>query len=316
MEVGNWGVMTELALMCLVLRMGAASDPPDSSRLSPALVSAPSKESEEAVKPYATPPLAERSRHDSPPPAAEEAADSSTTVAPPSGDERRTNGRFLWNFGRNALGMFSVDNIKPLLVGAAATGLSTAFDDEAKRYFSATRRAKWLGDAVDLEGQPQIIVPVAAILFGAGRLSSHEHQRFRDATYDIAQATLVEAIYSTAIKYASQRQRPDGSNHLSFPSGHTSNAFAWATVGARHYGAKVGIPAYIVAALIGVGRMEKNVHYLSDVVAGATLGCLVGLTVTRRDAEPSRGGKRVRFHVEPSVPHGGGLGARASVEFR
>ncbi len=228
-------------------------------------------------------------------------------------DGRRTGGRFLSNFGRNTVGLFSLDNLTPFLAGAAATGVATAFDDNVQRYFGETRRAKWLGDAVDVEGQPRVVVPMALILFGAGRLSSHQHQRFRDTTYDIAQATLVEAVYSTTLKYATQRLRPDGSDHLSFPSGHTANAFAWATVAARHYGPKVGVPAYVFAALVGVGRMEKNAHYLSDVVAGATLGYLVGRTVTRRDAEPLPGGRHVR--VEPSVSRGGGLEVRASVEF-
>jgi membrane-associated phospholipid phosphatase len=53
----------------------------------------------------------------------------------------------------------------------------------------------------------------------------------------------------------------------------------------RHYGPTVGIPAYIAATLIGVARLERDTHYLSDVVAGAILGYLVGITVTRRDDE-------------------------------
>jgi hypothetical protein len=230
-----------------------------------------------------------------------------------STDGRRSTRKFGSNFVRNTVGLFSLDNLKPFLVGAAATGVATPFDDNVQRYFGETRRAKWLGDAVDVEGQPTVVVPMAAILFVAGRLSSHQHQRFRDTTYDIAQATLVEAVYSTSLKYATQRLRPDGSDHLSFPSGHTANAFAWATVAARHFGPKLGVPAYAFAALVGVGRMEKNVHYLSDVVAGASLGYLVGRTVTRRDGEPLPGERRVR--VEPSVPRGGGLGVRVSVAF-
>jgi membrane-associated phospholipid phosphatase len=239
-------------------------------------------------------------------------SDSVAHPSPPS-DGRRSGDRFLANLGRNTIGLFSRDNLKPFLIGAAATGASAFFDDEVMSYFSETRRAKWLGDAVDVEGQPYVIVPVAALLYGAGRLSSHGSQRFRDATYDLAQATIVEAVYSTSLKYITHRQRPDGSNYLSFPSGHTSNAFAWATVAARHYGPKVGVPAYVLAAVVGVGRLEKNVHYLSDVMAGATLGYLVGRTVTRRDAEPLPGERRVR--IEPAVSHGYGLGLMAVVEF-
>ena len=94
----------------------------------------------------------------------------------------------------------SRDNLKPFALGAAATGVSTAFDDSVKEYFAPTRRAKWLGDAVDVEGQPYVIVPLATALYVTGRLSP-SHTRYQAATYDIAQATIVEAVYSTALKY-------------------------------------------------------------------------------------------------------------------
>ena len=118
---------------------------------------------------------------------------------------------------------------------------------------------------------------------------------------------LVSAVYTTSLKYATQRERPDGSDNLSFPSGHTSNAFAWATVANHHYGPKLGIPSFAFATLIGVGRMEMNVHHLTDVVAGATLGYLVGRTVMRRDSEPVPGGHARRSDLSPATgPRGEG----------
>ena len=45
-----------------------------------------------------------------------------------------------------------------------------------------------------------------------------------------------------------QRERPDQSNHQSFPSGHSVSAFATAGVLQRHYGWKAGIPATVIAA--------------------------------------------------------------------
>ena len=233
--------------------------------------------------------------------------------AKPGAEDRRTTAHFLGNLGRNTIGVFSRDNLKPFVLGAALTGVSTAFDDDVVGYFGPTRRAKWWGDAVDLEGQPYVIVPLASVLYLAGRLSS-THKRFQDATYDIAQATIVEAVYSTAIKYSTHRLRPDGSNYLSFPSGHTANAFAWATVAAHHYGLKVAVPAYLLAGLVGVGRLETNVHYLSDVVAGATLGILVGRSVVRRAAAVP--GRAPRVSMAPSRDlYGTGIGLALSVEF-
>lgn len=203
-------------------------------------------------------------------------------------DGRRTSGRFGKNLGRNTLGLFSSDNLGPFAIGVGTTAAASFFDDDSQRYFGGGRRAKWLGDLADRMGKPYVIGPATAALYGLGRLSDN-HQRFRDATYDIAQVTIINGACSMAIKYASHRLRPDGSDHLSFPSGHTSNAFAWATVANHHYGPGVGAPAFLVAGLIGVGRMEKHAHHLSDVVAGASLGVLIARTVVRKDGEPLPG---------------------------
>jgi membrane-associated phospholipid phosphatase len=233
------------------------------------------------------------------------------TPKPKHDDGRRTGARFLSNLGRNAVGMFGRENLKPFLIGAAATGLSTPFDDDLKRYFEEERRAKWLGDTASFVGKAYVIAPAAAALYGVGRLSNN--QRFRDFTYDIAQTTIINAAYTTAIKLPSHRLRPDGSDYLSFPSGHTSNAFAWATVGTRHYGAKAGVPGFLWAGLMAVGRMEKNRHYLSDVVGGATLGVLSGLTCVRRDGAP-KDAPRLSLATLPS-PSGDGVGVSLLVDF-
>ncbi|MFG0606725.1 phosphatase PAP2 family protein [Vibrio mimicus] len=67
-------------------------------------------------------------------------------------------------------------------------------------------------------------------------------------------------------------ERPDGSDNDSFPSNHTANAFAAATTLNIRYGWEVGLPAYGIAALSGLGRFEGNKHYWRDVLAGAALG--------------------------------------------
>src|SRR5262249_47177001 len=81
------------------------------------------------------------------------------------------------------------------------------------------------------------------------------------------------------IKEATRRARPEGSG-FSFPSGHTTVAFASATVLQRHFGWKVGIPAYGVATYVAASRVQMKRHYLSDVAFGAALGIVAGRTVT------------------------------------
>jgi membrane-associated phospholipid phosphatase len=149
------------------------------------------------------------------------------------------------------------------------------------------------------------IVPVVGTLFVAGRFSPQG--RFRAMTYDFTQALIVTEAYTGLLKYGVHRPRPDGSDNLSFPSGHTSAAFSLATVAEHHYGWKAGVPAFALASCIGLTRIESNKHNLSDVVAGAALGVIVGRTVGRLDGD--RPAKQRTFSITPSTDsHGGGVG--------
>ena len=77
---------------------------------------------------------------------------------------------------------------------------------------------------------------------------------------------------------------PGGGN--SFPSGHTTASFAVASVIATQFRDSKWIPitAYSVAGLAGLSRIYDNKHWLTDVVAGATVGTLVGNLVSHRSS--------------------------------
>lgn len=59
----------------------------------------------------------------------------------------------------------------------------------------------------------------------------------------------------------------------SFPSGHTSSAFA-AAFAILFYNRKIGIPMTFFAALMGLSRIYVEVHYCTDVIAGAVVGII------------------------------------------
>jgi membrane-associated phospholipid phosphatase len=67
----------------------------------------------------------------------------------------------------------------------------------------------------------------------------------------------------------------------SFPSGHTTVAFAAATVFALEYKDQPIVPiiAYSAATLIGLSRISENKHWSTDVLVGAVLGILAGKEV-------------------------------------
>jgi membrane-associated phospholipid phosphatase len=63
------------------------------------------------------------------------------------------------------------------------------------------------------------------------------------------------------------------SGDKSFPSGHTSQAFATATTLALQYRKWwVVVPAFAWAGSVGYSRMYLGKHYPSDVLAGALIG--------------------------------------------
>lgn len=82
----------------------------------------------------------------------------------------------------------------------------------------------------------------------------------------------VNMVTTYALKYAVKRERPNGENSRSFPSGHTSSAFGGASFIHLRYGWKYALLPYIGAIYTGYSRVASKQHYLSDVIAGAFIG--------------------------------------------
>lgn len=67
----------------------------------------------------------------------------------------------------------------------------------------------------------------------------------------------------------------------SFPSGHTTAAFAVASILFFCFPKKYGTPALFLAILVGLSRIYLGVHFPSDVAAGAFIGLFVGYLVSK-----------------------------------
>ncbi|MEW6609496.1 MAG: phosphatase PAP2 family protein [bacterium] len=93
------------------------------------------------------------------------------------------------------------------------------------------------------------------------------------------------------------------SGYDAFPSGHTSTAFTLTTVISHQYPSRwVKVTGYTIASLVGLQRLNSDVHGIADVFAGAVLGIWVGNTVCSLDKAWEKGdiqissqGLRIRF---------------------
>jgi membrane-associated phospholipid phosphatase len=93
----------------------------------------------------------------------------------------------------------------------------------------------------------------------------------------ILKSELIMLTSVFAIKNLTQETRPDGSDNLSFPSGHTAQAFLAASIVHTEFRDKsqwYGIGAYTIATSVAALRMINSKHWQSDVVAGAGIGIL------------------------------------------
>lgn len=115
----------------------------------------------------------------------------------------------------------------------------------------------------------------AVAVYGLNMAGIKGKHNFRDRTmlYLLSNLIMNAVVYPT--KNFSGYTRPDGSNKLSFPSGHTAEAFCSAEFLRQEYkdvSPWYGFAGYVVASATGYLRIYNNRHWLSDVIGGAGIG--------------------------------------------
>jgi membrane-associated phospholipid phosphatase len=203
---------------------------------------------------------------------------------------------------------------------AAAIGGAAAIDEETAR-FTQRNRSGFSDDFSDaftpFGGRRALLISGALV---AGGIAT-KNPDLRDTGRDAVEASLLAAtVVTPLLKRAVGRSRPfkgEGawafdpySGNESFPSGHATNAFAVASAIAGHSrGWLVPAVAYTLATGVAVSRMNDDVHFASDVLAGAAIGTAIGRGVVARhrpgaekrafavDIMPLRGGVAVFVRV-------------------
>jgi membrane-associated phospholipid phosphatase len=154
----------------------------------------------------------------------------------------------------------------------------------------------------------RILAEPGSLLAGAGLYAlgrANGQRRVQSLGVHSVESILIADVLGGTIKLVAGRARPyvnidnpadfqlfrglsGGHAYQSFPSGHTINAFAFASALTRetqfwwpHKAFYVGTVFYGGATLMGLSRIYNNQHWASDVVGGAAIGTLIGLKVVK-----------------------------------
>ncbi|EMY2787456.1 phosphatase PAP2 family protein [Campylobacter jejuni] len=116
------------------------------------------------------------------------------------------------------------------------------------------------------------IVQIAVPLYAFGLLFYNDD--FKDGILPYTFSFVANQASVEILKRVVKEERPDRSDNLSFPSGHTAAAFWGATFIHKRYGFNQAIVPYILATYVGYSRVKANKHYTRDVIAGAAIAGL------------------------------------------
>jgi undecaprenyl-diphosphatase len=115
----------------------------------------------------------------------------------------------------------------------------------------------------------------------------------RAAVEGLSSVAVTSAVVNLAVKRVWRRRRPDRAwaevpvarqvrmpTSLSFPSGHSASAFAFAA-GVGNRLPAVAVPLHALAGAVAYSRVHTGVHHPSDVVVGSVLGTVLAQLTTR-----------------------------------
>ena len=145
-----------------------------------------------------------------------------------------------------------------------------------------------IGTDASYLGQAYSLLPIAAGLYFVGTAKGEDH--LREVGLMSFEAVANTSLMQLVLKPLFSRARPfegDGNGHFwdspsrinaSFPSGHSINTFAIASVIAHeyHHHLWVKMLCYGYGAGVAAARLAARQHFPSDVVAGGVMGWFVG----------------------------------------
>lgn len=164
--------------------------------------------------------------------------------------------------------------VPTLFIGLGVASLSS---DGLKKLNSSTKDeiAEHKLSHLTLDNYSQYVP--ALMVYGLNVFGVKGKHNFRDRTVIYLTSQLISGAMVIPLKHLVKEVRPDSSNALSFPSGHTATAFSSAQFMYHEYYDSnfwLSISGYPFAVFTGIYRTINNRHWVGDVVAGAGFGIL------------------------------------------
>jgi len=204
---------------------------------------------------------------------------------------------------------------------AGAWTITYVYDEEIFNFFQRNRTqttddiSKYF---IGPWGRGLYSLPLLAGIYFTGIKNEHH----RNVALTGLKAYLLSGGAAFVFKHITHRHRPNDNipphpyvwegpiplttEFTAFPSGHTTTAFAIATVLAMGYRDKIwiGITSYTMATLVGLSRINDGKHWATDVFAGAALGTFIGCVLAKSNFDGNG-----KITLGPSaMPEGYGIG--------
>jgi len=200
---------------------------------------------------------------------------------------------------------------------AGVWAVTYVYDEEIFDYFQRNRTttkdniSKYL---IEPWGRGVYSLPLLARIYLTGLKNDHH----RNVALTGIKAFVLSGGASFILKHMFHRHRPGDNepphpylwegpfpfttDYTSFPSGHTTTAFAIASVLTQGYKGKlwIGLTSYSIATLVGLSRINDGKHWATDVIAGAALGTFIGTVLGRVNFKNKK-----NLQISPTAFRGG-----------
>lgn len=203
-----------------------------------------------------------------------------------------------------------------LLVGASTAALLAA-DHPISQALPSSGMSVRTGTNLSRVGQWYSVFPFAGGLYAIGRATNNA--KLEETGALSVQALADAGIVVNVMKVVARRQRPGNGDHgghfekggASFPSGHSTESWALASVIAHEYGDHRWVPyaAYGYAALVSVSRVTSQEHFTSDVFVGGAIGFFIGRYVVHTNEMHLAHSRRAKW-LSPAISPVFGEGGR------